>query len=263
MQTVLFREINGYKIIIGYRKLSIDLIETQKTIKKLMAKDEDVKRIKDLNRQINILNKQIQEIRKKGYIKDRQEEKQFNNYLEQKKDCLEEISNLEKNNKIKIDKLIIEKAVYFEPAKNEIIKTDKEIETLKGISNNLKKRQLMDIDGKIIDNWTGINYFLKKDKWIAYECLLGEVPKIGSKIYQDLTDEEKNEIGEQNEKDRIDLLGPKEKKNEKKIAIDSAAIIAANKKASLEIQGIKSTKAFNEAQKWYKEQVEIIEKKYE
>ena len=260
MQTVSFRMINGYKIIIGYGNISIDPIRTQKAIKNLMAKDKDVKRIEDLNRQIKTLNKQINGIQKKPFMETQQEGIQLIDYLKQREDCINEMFNLEKLNKIKIQKLTIEKAVYFEPTKNEVIKTAKEIETLKAIK--LSKNELLDIDGKRIPNWTGVSWWIKKDKWEVIECQLGEVPPNGAKIYSDLTDNEKDEIEKQNDKDRIDLLGIDGKKEELQRAIDSIAIQAANKKVSLEIQGIKSDKALKDAQKWYKEQVELLNKKY-
>lgn len=261
MQTIIYKEIEGYKIIIGYSKLSINPVETQKVVNGLIEEEENTKRIKTLKIQMNTLNKQIFEIKKsaiKGLLKEQEE--QIENYQNQIQEILVEIINAEDIKKKRIIELKKENAVYFPPAKYELIKTDEEIKTLRAVK--LTKNQLLDVDGNIVNNYTGISWWIKTDKWQVVKCKLGEIPPAGGKEYKDLTESEKQEINEQNEKDRILSLNITEKEKEKQNKIDAAGIEAAQKRSILEIQGIPADDALNQVQEWYNQEVAILEEKY-
>ena len=119
MQTVLFKEINGYKIIMGFSELSIDPVETQKAIIPVLKKDKNVKRVEDLKRQLEILENQMRAIRIKKVITPI-EKKQHDDYEGQRQVILKEIIGLLELIKKRKDELTIEKAVYFQPVKNEL-----------------------------------------------------------------------------------------------------------------------------------------------
>lgn len=261
MQTVIYKEIEEYKIITGFSKLSINPVETQKIVSELIEKEEDTKRIKTLKIQVNTLSKQIFDLKKIAHLGwSKEQEKQFENYQNQIQEVLKEIVFLEDEKKKRIVELKKENAVYFEPTKYEIVKTDEEIETLKAVK--LTKNQLLDIDGNIIENHTGISWWIELDKWEIVKCKLGEIPPAGAKEYKNLADFEKQEINEQNEQDRISSFTATEKEKEKQDKINTAAIEAAQKRSVLEIQGIPAGDALNQSQEWYNNQVSIIEKKY-
>lgn len=259
MQTVIYKEIEEYKIITGFSKLSINPVETQKIVTELIEKEEDTKRIKTLKIQVNTLNKQMFDIKGIGPYTNEQI-KQIENYQNQIQEVLKEIVFLEDEKKKRIVELKKENAVYFEPAKYEIVKTDEKIATLKAAK--LSKNQLLDIDGNIIENHTGISWWIKNDKWEIVKCKLGEIPPTGSKEYKNLADFEKQEINEQNEQDRISSFTATEKEKEKQDKINTAAIEAAQKRSVLEIQGIPAGDALDQSRVWYNEQVATIEKKY-
>lgn len=259
MQTVIYKKMENYKIIMGYSQLSINPVETQKIVNELIEKEEDTKKLKTLKIQVNTLSKQIFDIKKTGILTKEQTE-QIENYQNQIQDALIEIVLLEDEKKKRIVELKKENAVYFEPTKYEIVKTDEEITTIKAVK--LNKNQLLDIDGNIIENHTGISWWIKNDKWEIVKCKLGEVPPAGSKEYKDLSEIEKQEINEQDEQERISSLGATEKEKEKQDKTNAAAIEAAQKRSVLEIQGTPAGDALDQSQTWYNEQVIIIEKKY-
>lgn len=261
MQTIIFKEIEEHKIIIGFSKLSINPVETQKIVNGLIEEEENTKRIKTLKIQMNTLSKQIFEIKKSAFAGlSKQQIEQIENYQNQIQEILVEIINAEDMKKKRIIELKKENAIYFEPAKYELIKTDEEIEALKSVK--MTKNQLLDVSGNIVENHIGIPWWIKKDKWQVVNCKLGELPPDGGKEYKDLSEVEKKEIDEQNEKDRISLLNVAEKEKEKQAKIDAIGIQAAQKRSVLEIQGIAAGDAFDQAQSWYNQEIAIIEKKY-
>lgn len=260
MQTIIYKEIEGYKIIMGYSKLSINPVETQKIVNQLIEEEENTKRIETLKIQMNTLNKQIFDIKKTNPVLSKQQVEQIENYQNQIQEILTEIINKEDIKKKRIVELKKENAVYFEPAKYELIKTDEEINTFRAVK--LTKNQLLDVDGNIVENYMGIPWWVKKDKWRVVKCKLGELPPAEGKEYKDLTTDEKQEIDEQNEKDRIASLNAIEKEKEKQDRINSAAIESAQKRSILEIQGESSEDALNQAQTWYNQELAIIEERY-
>jgi len=273
MQTVILKEISGYKIIRGFSRLTPDPVETKKIIEQKLKKSKIAKRIESLLRQIQTINKAIisihpaaphceneTQIRQLFISEDKAN--QIIKYKDEREKVLIELKELYKEQEKEKAELKIKHTVYFEPPPYEIAKIDEEIQILKEKFKKLDKHQLLDVHGNIIWNYTDTTWWLKKDKWESKNYNLGEKKDPFAKIWKDLTDSERLEIENQIEQDRIDALSPEEKKKEKQKVIDKISMTAVNKKVSFEIAGDTSKKAFAKSKKWYQEKIEEIEKKY-
>ena len=85
-------------------------------------------------------------------------------------------------------------------------------------------------------------------------------PKWQKELDKDLTEEQRLEINEDIEKERISNLSAGEKTTEKAKTIDSLASQAAHMRSKLEIQN--DPDALTKAQAWYDAEVAIVNQKY-
>jgi len=273
MKTVLFKEVNGYKIIKGFSKLTIDPVATKKNIANLYKDTEHGKRFAILTHQLKVLNEAITsinpripgiqndiEISLKNLGLSQKEIDQVIIYQNEQKEIIRELNELLVSKREKEKQLIKENPVYFEPTDCEIIKTDSEIEILKSIK--IEENQEIDVDGNIIPNFTGIDFWVKNDQWEKVSYDFGEEKAVDAKNYSDLTDEEKQEIIEQFETERISALNQIDKENERQKLVDQLATQAALKRSGLEIQGESPEDAFFQSQQWYNEELIKIEERY-
>ncbi len=169
--------------------------------------------------------------------------------------------------KIKRKELIKENAIYFTPKKGEYIISDNDykklIETkvndyqkisIKILNNNkIEIETISDYSKHII--WNKI-----KDRWNKINVAINNNLPIGSIIDINLTDEQKKEIIEQAETDRISILSQNEKDIEKQKEIITLSYRAAGMRSALEIQ--EDPESLQKAQNWYKEEVLKVENKY-
>lgn len=271
-KTVLYKEISGYKIITGFSELSIDPVATKIIVDKKLKQTKIGKRIILLIKKIEDLDKLIvgihpglphcqnEEAIRKLLTKNKVQ--QAINHIKERIGIVEELANLNEEIVKERVRLKLKHAVYFEPTAYEIVKPDEEIQKLKDKFKQLNKNQLLDVHGNIVRNYTGINFWIKRDKWECVNFGLGENKDPAAKIPHDLTDKDRKEISEQLEYERIEKLNPREKEIEKQKAIETLTIASVSKKAGLEIAGETSEKALKKSRAWYKKEFKKIEKKY-
>jgi len=275
MQTVIFQEIDDYKIVKGFGELSPDRVETLKKIGGKIKKLESNKRIETLSKKIDSLNglikaihpaipwcENIPSLRALLAKKSESEIQQAINYIEERSGLLKELVEVKKKAKIERNKLFLKNAVYFDPTPYEIVKSDEEIKVLKEKFANLKENQKLSTDGNIISDFSGKQYWIKKDKWETMEYKMGEMKDRTAKTMGELTEIDRAEIADQLDLDRISGLSEDEKVAEKQEAIEALTIQAVNKKAGYEIQGDTSKDALKKSKDWFKAEKKKIDRKY-
>ncbi len=178
---------------------------------------------------------------------------------------IDKLSKKEKS-KVKRKILIKENAIYFTPKKGEYIISDNDCNNL--IETEIEKYHKLSI--KIVNNKVEIKtisdyskYVIWKktdNRWNQINVAINNNLPVGSIIDINLTEEQKNEIIEQTEIDRISVLSQSEKDIEKQKKIILLSYEAVNMRSVLEIQD--DPEPLQKSKAWYNEQVAIIETKY-
>lgn len=269
MKTLQIKKIDGIEIVIGFQKRLIDpeathkntlqlindLTETETIKSKVVEMDQFIKKA-GLENQNAIL------FQKKNIPQSNMHEKRSKQHLESAKTCRDEIITLKNQINLKSRDIRRENPVYFEPRKNEIVKTDEEIFDIESKFNAKKLNEQINTVGAIVDDFRGFDYSKKvSGKWKRNKITkLGVKIPAGSKLDQDLTTTEKEEVGLQVEIDRLSLMSAEEKTAEKQQAIDTALNDSIQMRSGLEIKS--DPKALTKSQAWYATKVAEIEEKY-
>jgi hypothetical protein len=164
--------------------------------------------------------------------------------------------------------LFNENAIYFNliSEKGEYVE-DVEGEEIRALLGGREEKELLKRDKTIIkDNRNRTYWEFKNDKWkdTTVKKLDKEIP-VGAIWEEDLTEEQKEEINAQKEKDRIKNLTKEEKEAEKKMALEGIIGAASNYKLKLEleIEDLETGYYIDEKVKqFYDEKKAIIEDKY-
>jgi hypothetical protein len=282
-------QIDGLTIITGVDKKPIDQVETIKNINSLLLESAEMQALNTRNNQINSYVKQNNVLIKNeiAIIKQVQIEKNTENITEtdlslQQKQIIQKYQNtkdynnaqieelkkglpqLNENLKAKKLQLINDNAVYQETAYNQINSTDVQYNDFKiklvSICNSNKKQYLIN-DGNIIEDNRGRTVWIKNVKWISRKLQFLTDIKDTLEIWEDeLTEEQKTEIVNQVEADRIAGLTEEEKTAEKEQLINGLLREAAIMKSELEIQS--DPNALQKSQDWYSAEVLKVEEKY-
>ncbi|MDD5006456.1 MAG: hypothetical protein PHS93_08025 [Candidatus Omnitrophica bacterium] len=207
---------------------------------------------------------------------------QFQKYKEKKDFNRKQIETLQQdlpalNEKLKAKRLslITEHAVYFETPGGQVDLTasqaydfNKKLCAAVQYFNQTQKRRLVLLTGEVVDDlrgkiaWNNINMGLDipgewKKRIIQF---LNEKIETFEVLEDDLTDEQKKEIAEQLEADRIANFTPEEKELEKQSRIGSVLNESIAMRSRLEIQRVPD--ALEQAQDWYDAELIKIEDKY-
>lgn len=163
---------------------------------------------------------------------------------------------------VKMDVLLKKYAVYFRPKRGETIISSDEFNRLYSIYSKLTTNQLLTESGEVIDNYKGVEYWLENSGcWKKFTIeKIGFRPPDGAKYEIQLTNEEKQQIEEQIDRERILKLTKEEKEAEKKQATEIALSKAAMEKVKYEILG--NPKAAEMAVKFWNDLKAEIDKKY-
>jgi len=288
--------IDGLEIITGIDRKQIDRVETEKRIKLQVEELKEFKAIKARNEKSKLYNANIQSAVKAqkaiidtvaifkqvpaGAVTDDdltfQQRERMKNLKEkidfnkaQINELLKDLPALTEKLKQKKTQLLRENAIYFEMPVNIINLSEKQaVEYLRLLKNNkhyrkrTKVKKLLTIDGKIIIDYRGEKVWLESDRW-TYRVITSLTDTIDSLEIadRDLTDEQKQEITEQGETERINSLSPEEKKNEIATLKESLLAQSINMKSKLEIQGDKE--ALKKSQEWYNLELLKLNDKYD
>jgi hypothetical protein len=158
-----------------------------------------------------------------------------------------------------LEGLIGQYAAYPQPGPGELHVSDDEGGGIKSKLAALGERQRLTLEGETIPDWMGTKYHLKTgDTWTEEEiAAIGEALPEGAVLPDNLTAEQRAEIAEQREAERLAALSPEEREAEKQSRLDALADEADRLSRRAQIQGnIFDTVA------WYQEHKGPIEEKY-
>lgn len=266
MKTVITQEINGYTIIIGFGNPVIDPVETAKIIKPMLEDSNELKAVKQKIKEVGARQrmaiqamKESARLKIRGDQKFKEKEAEAAAHFQIVKELQEEAKPLKGPLKQKRIELIKENAIYFEPKQNEMIIDNDQHAELK--TKELGEFGRLCLDGSVVYDYTKETGYSKiGDGWVINTFPFGAQISTEVILERDLTEEQKEEIAEQNEKDRVAGLSAAGKEAEKLSAINSAASQAANMRNVLEIQS--DPEALTKAQDFYNSEVEKINTKY-
>jgi len=262
---MIIEKINGYEIIKGFSTPVINPVETERKIIPLLNNSEETKVIQQKIKEISekqknalIILKEAVKLKARGDQKYKEKEREWQNYNNEIGKLQKEILPLKKPFQEKRNQLIKDNAIYFQPKVGENIIDESTYNSL--IEKNPGQYGKLCSDGTIISDYRNEICYLKIDnRWSKVSFQLGE--DIGNAILQkDLTPEQKQEIEDQAESERISALSASNRLKEKQVMINSLAYQANGKRGKLEIQGDKN--ALSKAKTWYNEQMVIIDEKY-
>jgi len=150
------------------------------------------------------------------------------------------------------------------PRKDEVIKTERELNDLLTKFSAKTENQVLIEEGSYIDDFRGKVFYKKTSgKWIRTTIENLNVKKTtGSKFDDELTESEKTEVDEQEEVVRIDGLTSEEKTAEYDSANESLLSESINLRNKLEIQGKTAAKALADSQTFYNTELDKLKSKY-
>ena len=274
MKTIKTKQIDGYTVVESVQSAGgfIDPEATKKIVAVEIAKTEVYQQIEALKNQM--LEHAVKA--REAQIKARQAKqggKSYDEYWSAYKSEMEkfnaiqtELLPLATTLKSEFTRLTLEHAVYFNlPEGEELCEDDAADEISAALESAASNGTVIALQGgeivEVVDN-RGKRFYQKSGgRWVSAEITkLGETAKKSAIAESDLTDDQRAEIAEQNEADRVAALKPADKAAEKAAVLKSLAQAAASKKAELEITG--DTQALETAQAWYQSEAAIVEAKY-
>jgi len=228
-KTVLYKEIDGHKIIIGIDYPTIDPVETKKIVDAAIKSTPEYQALEDKKAEFA---QAVQDFIAAQKARDKEK---FSHAKSAMKVRQEELKPLAVAYADMITALRIEHAVYFTPRMGEVIRTSDEVKDLVAAIKGRPEGTFIDLAGKTIEDNRGTVYYRKTSgKWRRTHIVkLGEKIPSGAKTEDTLTDAETVGI----ERQRIQALTPQEKASEKADALDMAVLEAEKMDRSLEIQG--------------------------
>lgn len=271
MQTIKTQNIDGYEII-NYGPHNAETLIDYEATKKIVNKNlVDTEEHKEIEKKKSELSKYVyqarQAFRNETKAINKSDKRKFNDEYRERLLQIEQIQKellpLADALLVKRKKMILEFAEYFSLQENNYYISDDEAKILKekmieATSNNF----VVSRTGELVADFRGFIFWKKiNNAWKKSEITkLGEKFGTGFVKYSELSDEEKQEISIQLEKERIENLNATEKEAEKTAAMQGIITRAALMKSELEIQGDKNP--LTKAQKWYEDRISEIELKY-
>lgn len=275
MKTIITQNTDGYDIIIAFGNADafIDPIATGKVVNKILQENpsETLKQIAAIKQEMlgyAVEGKQAMKNAKASARAGNKSETD-NHYAtwkaknDQIKECQERLKPLASAFMKERGQAMKDNAIYFTTPAGEYIVTDAEAEAAKTAKEAAAAEgKLVDKDLKIIENNKGVVYWKKVDnKWNRSECLkIGEkIPK-GVIVETDLSEEQKVEVIEQLEAERISKLSKSARAKELEQVQAGLRQQAINMRSALEIDGDKA--ALTKAQEWLVDELGKAEIKY-
>lgn len=268
MKTKITQKIDDYQIIIGMGEAQIDPVLTEPIAIDNLKNTDEYKSVENKKKELQPLSINAAQSFKNAKQSKTISEK--NKFIADYQRANEEIKGIEEQLKElfiplveKRTELILKHAVYFQPKEGEFIIDEKEFEgTEKAMQKATENNKLLDINLKEISDYRGkIVWNNSTGKWVKRNIVkIGDDPKSGEILSENLTAIQQKEISDQLDIERILLLSKAEKDIEKNIKIQQAASQAATMRSELEIQGVKD--ALAKAQDWYNSEVVRIEALY-
>jgi hypothetical protein len=261
-RTVLTKEIDNYVVVLGFDQAVVDPIATNEKMLELLKQTDEYEAHKEkvlliaekTKAHISLIGKRA--LTEEARLKKEEELEALKEEIISLQEALQEHLSIldEKTKEIRTNNLI-----YFEPKLGEGILED---ETLIEKHGKLKKEEALTVEGEVIPNHKGKVYYKKENgEWIRTKVKkIGEEVPSNSKLDSELTDEERGEVSEDLDKQRIKRLNPAQKENEKQEKLRELLVEAASKKVQYEILGDEDP--LGKSQAWYNEKKAELEAKY-
>lgn len=269
MKTIKTQEIDGYKIITNLYDAGglIDPEATKKIVFKELEKETVWKDIDKLKNQMSTYAYQaLQAKNNKRNAKTIPEQNKFHaewlKWFSEMKNLETDLKPLAVQLKEKFREYVLEHAIYFNVQPNEEIITDEEGDDIRqAMIEATSEGKLLDRNLEKLSDLRGREYWKKTTKWAKTVIIrIGENPPTGAIEYKDLTVEQRQEIADQLETERIAGLTAVEKAAELANALQVLVGRAAMMRSELEILG--DPDALQIAQDWYEAEKLIVEAKY-
>lgn len=264
MQTVLTKIIDDHEVIIGFDKPVFDPMSTRVRVNELMNQDS---RAKDLYNgiqaeidNINIVYSQVAKKPKRHWKKKKgiEDLKEYNKNIDN--------SNLKiqaYRSQIKeiFDDYWSHNQLYFDPKLGENFIHDEIAEELKGKLKTKRSDEVVLISGAFMKDHRDKEYWIKKDKWKLHKITkLGDVlPKKGIWA-ENISMEQRMEIQEQLDLERISKLSNDKRSRELEQQLQFLLKAAASKK--LEYEVLEESDPLTKSRKWYQEEKTRLEERY-
>ena len=270
MKLLIIQEIDGIDVIakIDNANGMVDPEMSKAAAKKLLNKTATAIEIDRIKSQMAVYAKQMIQARRNAKMAKSDAERQafideYNTREVQFKELQEDLNPLAVTLKSEFQDLIRSNAVYFIPPPGNKLIEDANAESIQTkLTAAINSDLLLNRDLKSLCDHRGKRYFKKNSgKWQMQEITkIGVEPANGSILEADLTDDNKIEISEQAETDRIAALKPADRLAEKDRIIEGLAGEGNAMRGRLEIQGDKD--ALKKSQDWYNAELAKVEEKY-
>jgi len=270
-RTVIMQEIDGIEVIRGFDRPCVDPVETRKKTEAAIEADPIMEEKKNLaDKRDKLLKKMAPKMQaliahdKKGNIESPEAKKlivELQTIDLEVGDLVIQIKDLIKRLKDRYSALKAENLVYFEPKIGEEVIEDDEYNDLMEAFKNMGPNHRLKRDKKTVHDFRGLKYWIKENgEWNPREIKkLNEKPPAGWKKSEELTDQDKDEIRQQIEEERIYNLSPDARENEKSKVIDRLKLTA---QAKITFDAKEDQEKIDQVHAWLEEQKAIVEAKY-
>ena len=229
-----------------------------------MKKDADIEKVANLWKDVQLKKRELAG-QLGGVDKELAETSEYKNWLELKDKAHTEIKKAYQATLAARQKLLGEKAVYFEPKAGEELVSDEEADQIRARLKALPKKTLLTRDDDIIEDRRGEEYFESTAdgswKQKKVEKLNQTLPE--DAIFQvDLTEETARMIAEDNEQTRLAALTDEERQAEFEQFQKGILREAALKSQELQIEGATAKAALKQARDWRQTQIDELKTRY-
>jgi len=273
-RTVITEMIDGHQVIKGFDRPCIDPVETRKATEiametdPLMDQKEDLITQKEaLFSQMAPLMEQLIEFYRKGELNPptpaaEQIQEDLSALDQQIGDLAVQINALIAQIEARYKVVKAENLVYFDPKPGEEIIAEEEFNTLKAAKEALGDNQAICRDQTVIPDFRGLKYWVKEiDDWnYGVISKIGIEPPGNYKKISDLTEQDKTEIAEQLEEERILNMTAEAREAEKENKL-TMLLLHANAKKEFECEA-EDQPCIDAVQNWYNTEKAAIEAKY-
>ena len=257
MKTVITKEVDGHQIITGFDKQVFDPMATKEKVSKILEADETflimAQEIKGLTeKQVNEYKEYWEKVKKNPALR---EKASYDLFIASQQEIQNRLIEVYKKVAEYKEKITKKNAVYFEPKKDEIPITDEKYDSLVAKVAVSKRHQHITIDGNIVEDYRGMDYYIPDggDWKKETKSTLGPLP-IGATL------EKSPEVIEGLERRRIKNMTNDQREVEKSAHVAVLTREAAIKMNEMELSGEIDPKV--KAREWLDKEKIKLEKKY-
>ena len=259
MRTVIYKTLDGHKIITGFDRPTVDGVETGKIVSEAIKETPEWQAVEAKKAEYSAAIKELSNLKgryKKGSKISREAQDQWNYASAKAKMCQDELKPLAIALSDKLSDLRRSEAVYFEPRAGEVVRDDSEVDVLVGAIQGRSDGTLITLDGATVTDNRGRVYFRKVGgKWGRTQIV-----RIGDAVPADAVTEPDETQRIEIEIDRVSALSADAKAKEKNKATSEAMKSAAAMRNELEIKA--DPEALTKSQEAYQVDVNRIEGLY-